>query len=656
MDKYSQQADFNIYKQNSVFINEIKQSEIIQEKLDTNSIINNSMNDNKLQQTRIFGDTNYYDNPMESISQQSNDTPSIYSDHSSTQRSFQTKNKSKNQNSIKDAVSQTLIFQEDVMLSVFGSKQQYQLQQKEKQQQNLCQSKNGSSKLSKNKKKSSQSSKQRNEQINNFINPQQNSKQKCSYSQKNNLDQQSDIELGLNIVGYYKKIFQQIEQNLQNKQNPLTCMMKIFYQVLNQRYTKKLNNYIDLNQEESVLDEIKNKITAEIKSFIDIFSNTLCLYYFLSEFSQTPLGGLITKDTIINFCTTLIFNESIYSLVMEIYKLQLDSKIKKIQDQILKYRKKPIQYFNIKEELQLNEKTAEFLMNESLKIQNQEILKQQKKQEQYNMQNIPQKRHSLQLQQNNEKLSQVGRQLTDLNQKDNKDLNYDDNLPTIKNNQSSTDYQDQVFQECQQNQNSSNSEQDSKNNNIHNTKKKQSNATEFGTVSQASKNIRKVKKVPYHKVYEEIKNLNYLKSPIHKLKVISKCVELIYQEIDDFYQEYDFTHKEYGCIECDDLLILIVYNLVKSQMPTAILHLEFIKDFISSNLSNSTNGRNLMLFYASTQILQDYQEDDIENNKQFTNNNYKETQINEQNEEQNVKNGNSNSESQNTDQLFNYIG
>ena len=57
-----------------------------------------------------------------------------------------------------------------------------------------------------------------------------------------------------------------------------------------------------------------------------------------------------------------------------------------------------------------------------------------------------------------------------------------------------------------------------------------------------------------------MKNLNFMKSPVHKLKVILRCAETVVECIDTFYKKHN--SKSNNLVESDDVMNIFVYATV----------------------------------------------------------------------------------------------
>ena len=75
-----------------------------------------------------------------------------------------------------------------------------------------------------------------------------------------------------------------------------------------------------------------------------------------------------------------------------------------------------------------------------------------------------------------------------------------------------------------------------------------------------------------------------MKSPIHKLKLVSKVYQNIEKEIKDFYLRANFRQQTNFIMESDDMLSIIIYLIIKSQRDSIYSHLKLIEDFLPTSV------------------------------------------------------------------------
>lgn len=289
------------------------------------------------------------------------------------------------------------------------------------------------------------------------------------------------------FIKHYKQITEKIEIHLKNIQNPLGYIFLNFVILFENEYENKMIFYDHEKGNREKYIEIYEEAIFNIKSFIRIFQEILFLYYNLRKHKEPDHSiFLFTKDNLINFMTSLVFeNDYIYEYLFVLQK-NIDTFkeiiIKKSIEKLKNF--KPCD-FGINERLSLNDETITFLRN----------LKK----------NSGKKNESI--------------NFNTLNEKDDITSNF---------------YQ------------------------------------------------------PYKKAIKNLKKIENVKSPLHKLKIVLKCAESIMKSIRSFYAENDavFTDNISG----DEILTIFIYIINKANVPFLISHCNFIEKFITSQLSFSISG------------------------------------------------------------------
>ena len=98
---------------------------------------------------------------------------------------------------------------------------------------------------------------------------------------------------------------------------------------------------------------------------------------------------------------------------------------------------------------------------------------------------------------------------------------------------------------------------------------------------------------PYKKAIKNLKQIEIVKSPLHKLKVVLKCAECIMKCIRRFYEENDRVFSDN--ISGDEVLMVFIYIINKSNVSFLVSHCNFIEKFITNQLACSISG-----YYFST--------------------------------------------------------
>lgn len=100
-----------------------------------------------------------------------------------------------------------------------------------------------------------------------------------------------------------------------------------------------------------------------------------------------------------------------------------------------------------------------------------------------------------------------------------------------------------------------------------------------------------------------LKNLTLLKSPIHKLKVVVKCSQLITESVKYFYTQNTIRFSQ--LLESDDLMSIIPFILSKTQVANLGAQLYFIESFLTPKALTSISGYHLTNFIAAFNFIKD---------------------------------------------------
>ena len=98
---------------------------------------------------------------------------------------------------------------------------------------------------------------------------------------------------------------------------------------------------------------------------------------------------------------------------------------------------------------------------------------------------------------------------------------------------------------------------------------------------------------PYKKAILNLKLIENVRSPLHKLKIVLKCAESIMKSIRRFYEENERVFMDN--ISGDEILTIFIYIITKANIPFLVSHCNFIEKFITNQLSCSISG-----YYFST--------------------------------------------------------
>jgi hypothetical protein len=100
-------------------------------------------------------------------------------------------------------------------------------------------------------------------------------------------------------------------------------------------------------------------------------------------------------------------------------------------------------------------------------------------------------------------------------------------------------------------------------------------------------------KEPYEKAIQILGTLKLQKSPIHKLKIILKVIELISVAIETFYRDHGVGNTKK--LDADQTLSICLYVVARSDVENITTHCKLIERFSTTNILNSVSG-----YYATT--------------------------------------------------------
>lgn len=95
--------------------------------------------------------------------------------------------------------------------------------------------------------------------------------------------------------------------------------------------------------------------------------------------------------------------------------------------------------------------------------------------------------------------------------------------------------------------------------------------------------------VPYESAIKCLQEIEFVRSPLHKLKVLVRTGDLILQSVEEFYRKHDLQYcRDSLC--ADDLLPIFTYVVAKSQVKCFYSQIKIIDELASRNLKNTLSG------------------------------------------------------------------
>lgn len=327
----------------------------------------------------------------------------------------------------------------------------------------------------------------------------------------------------------YQTLSALIEKHLNDPHHPLF--------ILKNEY---IRCFVELNQKKGIKELHPNKLhdfqkeirymVRDIKSFAWVFKEAINNFYDLEEISQTYRTNdfdLFSDYNVMNFIYSLVFTDEIYSILFESLK-----QAEKYKEAIFKrnldlLKNSPPEQFLVQHKFCLNQATADF------------FTKAHPENKLLSFDGSPGKKNGTQ------KIKT-------------KKLNY-------------AELQSKIFPHLLMNS---------------------FNKSEFlynKVRSERSSKGRKTNEkfeLPYSHPIDLLKNLQYLKNPAHKMKVITEAFDSIEGSIRDHYENFGYDEK-YIVIEPEDLISIIVYVVCHSGLSHMVTHCNFIECFFNeTNLSS----------------------------------------------------------------------
>ena len=114
--------------------------------------------------------------------------------------------------------------------------------------------------------------------------------------------------------------------------------------------------------------------------------------------------------------------------------------------------------------------------------------------------------------------------------------------------------------------------------------------------------------MPYTETIEILKNLNYIKSPAHKIKLLIKACENIPEEIEEFFEKFEIGEKSFQSPE--ELLSVLVYIVSKVKINSLISQCNFMEKFLTQSNLTEKNGYYFYMFKAAVEYVLNTNEGD----------------------------------------------
>lgn len=350
---------------------------------------------------------------------------------------------------------------------------------------------------------------------------------------------------------HYKGITEKIEQHLKDKKNFIFGeILAIFSDYFCKKYGKILskNNNLDKIMKKKLIEKIDFAFN-ELKDFIRAFQISINLFYKLHEYRKVLKYFLFSKENLQNFLTSIIFDDKIYNIVFEAQHF-IDQELEnELIEKLEMIKESQPDYFEVPDKYCLNEKTLKYFSEKGNA-------------------NSP-KNNVLNTQVLTESIAQ--------------ESEFQTRKTTLSQNKFCLELKESLTLKS-----------DKKDNFEDDTYK--INEKTFNPFKKAIKNLRKIEK---------------LKSPLHKLKNMRITAELIEQEIKEFYNKYQIEFR--GNIGGEDFLPIHIYIISKANMPSLFTQCAIIDKFLSSNVTSSISGYYLVTMQVCLKYILSLNENELLN-------------------------------------------
>jgi len=346
------------------------------------------------------------------------------------------------------------------------------------------------------------------------------------------------------LVSKYKAVTDTIDKHMKQPQNVFYRLISRFERFFYQTYFPINDKWRSKQISEAQMTAYCERATMDLQQFIKILSEGVSLFYRLDFFQAEgeTLNGdtLFNKDNVISFITSVVFTETIYITIFDLYRLK-ESQVEESYQKNLKYCKKlNPQDFGTADEYCLNERTIAY----------------------FEKKNVGHLRNSQKL------VSSKG--------------SYDFKAINASSSPGSFPLR---FLSPEPKLRSSPS------------KKLLPGSLESRDLNNEGKMILKEEEEekfsPYREAIEMLSTLKYRKNPIQKLKTIVKVAELLTESIERFYGEIGFHRRDK--LDADQTLSIFMYIVAHSNLDNLIVNCKIIQEFTTPNILNSVSG-----YYAIT--------------------------------------------------------
>ena len=348
-------------------------------------------------------------------------------------------------------------------------------------------------------------------------------------------------------INNYKLVTGLIERHLQSP----SC---VYYQLMGKFtdfYVARYEKLLDEEQQKTLSKQelasgISNAI-GDVQQFIRLLYESMNLFYKLDKLKmgEAAKENIFNRDNMLNFVTSLVFNERLYFQIFEILRIKELSTELAFAKKLELCSAKPPEYLGIAPEFCLNERTLE-----------------------YYFEDVETAFNNLAMEESSPKRKKTGG-------KSEKGFLLDviEGGPEASQgiNRSSSQYSDTLQGP------------------ILPGKELLDRRNSESRIMYAKKLL----KDPYITCINVLKKIEKQRSPVHKMKAIVKTAEMINISIQNFYKTFKIN-KSFK-LDADQTLSIFMYIVGKSGVKSLGTHIKTIEKFATNNVLNSISG-----YYATT--------------------------------------------------------
>ena len=134
------------------------------------------------------------------------------------------------------------------------------------------------------------------------------------------------------------------------------------------------------------------------------------------------------------------------------------------------------------------------------------------------------------------------------------------------------------------------------------------------------------RRAPYDSAIKCLQEIEFVRSPLHKLKVLVKTGDEIIQCIEEFYKNHDFEYSK-DSLSADDLLPLYTYVVAKSQVKCFYSQIKIIDELASRNLKNTLSGYYFVTLQIALNLIERCFQNEVKTIEENEGNKFKEVSI-----------------------------